>query len=271
MLKRFLFPVVLVALGMVSQPQQAHATLVTAVECSVNIFPCPAPFIIDAGFRANGVGLLGPNQFAALPFVFNNADVVFAGNILTVDLAGINIYIWGGGAATNLRNNPLFPGGFYLDVAISENYVTAPGVALFSEFNNGTCTNNTIGTASGVAASLGVNGAFMPVMGNFGDCVAGGAPGGVLTGFNFAGGPFPFGIGGITNLTAVAQFYFDPFGGIGQSIDLPWGEQFPDINLDLPNPDNIGSFGVTDGAPEPATFAMIGGALCLLAFRRRRK
>jgi len=160
MLKRFLFPVVLVALGMVSQPQQAHATLVTAVECSVNIFPCPAPFIIDAGFRANGVGLLGPNQFAALPFVFNNADVVFAGNILTVDLAGINIYIWGGGAATNLRNNPLFPGGFYLDVAISENYVTAPGVALFSEFNNGTCTNNTIGTASGVAASLGANWEF---------------------------------------------------------------------------------------------------------------
>src|SRR5262249_17428476 len=157
------------------QPQQANATVVTAVECAVNIFPCPAPFIIDSGSRGNGVGLLGPNQFDALPFVFNNADVVFAGNILATDLAGTNIYIWGGWAATNL-GNPL-PGGFYLDVAITANYVTAPGVGLFSEFNNGTCTNNTIGTASGVAASLAVNGAFMPVMGNFGDCVPGGAQG----------------------------------------------------------------------------------------------
>ena len=269
MLSRLLFPVVVLALGVVSQPRQANATVVTAVECSVNIFPCPAPFIIDAGSRANGVGLLGPNQFSGLPFVFNNADVVFAGNILTVDLAGINIYVWGGGAATNLAN-PL-PGGFYLDVAISQNYVTAPGVGLFSEFNKGTCTNNTIGTASGVAATLSVNGGAMPVMGNFGDCVAGGAPGGVLTGFNFAAGPFPIAVGGATNLTALAQYYFDPAGGIGQSIDLPWGEQFPDIGLPLPDPGNLNTFSLTDAAPEPATFAMFGGALGLLAYRRRRK
>jgi hypothetical protein len=111
----------------------------------------------------------------------------------------------------------------------------------------------------------------MTQMGNAGDCVLGGAPGGVLTGFNFASGPIAFGIGGITNLTAVAQFYFDPAGGIGQSIDLPWGEQFPDIQLDLPDPGNINTFGVTDAAPEPTTFAMIGGALCLVALRRRRK
>src|SRR5438874_9196482 len=156
MLKRLLFPVALLALGLISQPHQAHATMVTVVQCSVNIFPCPVPFVIDSGFRTNSVALIGPNQFAALPFVFNNADVVFAGNILTVDLAGINIYVWGGGAATNLAN--LLPGGFYLDVAISENYVTAGGIGFFSEFNNGTCTNNTIGTNSGVAASLGVNG-----------------------------------------------------------------------------------------------------------------
>lgn len=269
MLKQSLLAVALLALAIV--PPRANATLVTAVECSVNIFPCPAPFIIDAGFRANGVNLLGPNQFATMPFVFNNADVVFAGQVLTVDIAGTNIYVWGGGAATNLRNPPLFPGGFYLDVAITENYVTAAGVGLFSEFNNGTCTNNTIGTASGVAASLGVNGGFMPVMGNFGDCVAGGAPGGVLTGFNFAGGPFPFGIGNVTNLTAVAQFYFDPAGGVGQSIDLPWGEDFPDVNLALPDPTNIATFGLTEAVPEPGTLATACGALGLLAFRRRRK
>jgi hypothetical protein len=92
-----------------------------------------------------------------------------------------------------------------------------------------------------------------------------------LTGFNFAAGPFVFGIGGVTNLTAVAQFYFDPAGGVGQSIDLPWGEDFPDTNQGLPDPGNINTFSVTDAAPEPATFAMIGGALCLLAFRRRKK
>jgi hypothetical protein len=213
--------------------------------------------------------MLGPNQFAALPFVFNNADVVFAGNILTVDLAGSNIYVWGGGAATNLAN-PL-PGGFYLDVAISENYVTAAGVGLFSEFNSGTCTNNTIGTASGVAASLGVNGGFMPVMGNFGDCVAGGGPGGVLTGFNFAAGPFLFGIGNVTNLTAVAQFYFDPAGGVGQSIDLPWGEQFPDPDFPIIDPGNLSTVqGLENATPEPATFGLLGSAICGIGVLRRR-
>jgi len=266
--KHPLFAMALLTLAMLAP--RANATLVTAVECSVNIFPCPAPLIIDSGFRTNGVGLLAPDQFAPMTFVFNNADVVFAGQMLTADIGGLNIYVWGGGAATNLQNNPLFPGGFYMDVAISQNYVTAPGVGLFSEFNNGTCTNNTIGTASGVAASLGVNGGFMPVMGNFGDCVAGGAPGGVLTGFNFAAGPFAFGIGNLTNLTAVAQFYFDPAGGAGQSIDLPWGENFPDTNLALPDPSNIDTFGLTNAVPEPGTLVIMWGALGLLALRRRR-
>ena len=270
MLKRLLLPLAMLSLGLVSQPKTAHATLVTAVECSVNIFPCPAAFVIDAGLRANGVGLLGPNQFAVLPFTFNNADVVFSGAMLTVDLFGTNIYVWGGGTAANLAN-PL-PGGFYLDVQISENYVTAPGVGQFSEFNVGNCSNNTVGTASGVAATLGVNGGFMPVMGNFGDCVAGGGPGGA-TGFAFNAGPFAFGVGPITNLTALAQFYFDPAGGVGQSIDLPWGEQFPDPNHPIITPLDLPNLDVTDAAPEPGTFAMLGGALCAIgiAARKRRK
>lgn len=269
MFRRLLIPLAMLTLGLVSHPQAAHATLVTAVECSVNIFPCPAPFVIDAGLRANGVGLLGPNQFAVLPFVFGNGDVTFTGTILTVDLFGTNVYVWGGGVATNLAA-PV--GGFYLDVQISENYVTAPGVSPFSEFNVGNCSNNTLGTASGVAATLGVNGAFMPVMGNFGDCVAGGGPGG-LTGFNFNGGPFAFGIGPITNLTALAQFYFDPAGGVGQSIDLPWGEDFPDSNHLLITPLDLPGLGLTDAAPEPGTFVMLGGALCAvgIAARKRRK
>jgi hypothetical protein len=161
-------------------------------------FPCPAASVIDAGFRANGVGLLGPNQFALLPFVFGNGDVTFSATILTVDLFGVNVYVWGGGVASNLAA-PV--GGFYLDVQTSQDYVTAPQAnAAFSEFNVGNCTNNTIRTLSGVAATLGVNGNFLPVMGNFGDCVAGGGPGG-QTGFAFNGGPVNQPVGLITNLT----------------------------------------------------------------------
>jgi hypothetical protein len=270
MIKRFLLPVALLSLGLVSNPKAANATLVTAVECAVNIFPCPAASVIDAGFRANGVGLLGPNQFALLPFVFGNGDVTFSGTILTVDLFGANVYIWGGGVATNLAAPP---GGFYLDVQISQDYVTAPQAnAPFSEFNVGNCTNNTIGTASGVAATLGVNGNFLPVMGNFGDCVAGGGPGG-QTGFAFNGGPINQPIGLITNLTALAQFYFDPAGGLGQSIDLPWGEDFPDPNHLSITPNDLPSLAVTDAAPEPGTFVLLGGALCAvgIAARKRRK
>src|SRR5689334_15016515 len=112
-LKHPFFVIAVLTLAMATP--QANATLITAVECSVNIFPCPAPFVIDSGSATNGLAVLSANRFATKPFVFNNADVVFAGNVLTTDLAGLNIYIWGGGAATNLQNNPLFPGGFYLD------------------------------------------------------------------------------------------------------------------------------------------------------------
>jgi hypothetical protein len=265
MFRRLLFTALL-GFGFLIGANPACATIVTAVECAVPVFPCPAASVIDSGFRANGVGLLGANQFAVLPFVFANGDVTFTGTILTVDLAGTNIYVWGGGVATNLAAPA---GGFYLDVMISENYLTAPGVGLFSEFNVGNCTNNTLGTASGVAATLGVNGGFMPVMGNFGDCVAGAGPGG-QTGFNFNAGPFPFAVGGVTNLTALAQFYFDPAGGIGQSIDLPWGEQFPDPDFPIITPLDLPSLDITDAAPEPATFAMMGGALLLVGFIGRK-
>jgi hypothetical protein len=271
MLKRLLLPLALLGLALVVQPKPAQAIVVTAVECTVVVFPCPAANVVDAGFRANGVGVLGVNNFTILSFLFFNADVTFNGTLLATDTPG-GIYLWGGGAATNVG-----AANFYLDVQISQNYVSLPGVQPFSEFNIGNCTNNTLLTTSGVAATLGVNGAFMPVLGSAGpgfggDCLAGGGPGG-QTGFTQAAGPFAFGIGGVTNLTALAQFYFDGAGGLGQSINLPWGEDFPDIGLDgvIPNPDNIGTFGLTDQAPEPATFSMIGGALCLIAFRFRRQ
>ena len=270
-LKRFINIALLLGLCLVFQPRQAQAIVVTAVECTVVAFPCPAANIVDAGFRANGVGVLGANRYTVLPFAFGNADVTFSGTLLATDLFGSNIYIWGGGAATYIGG----AGNFYLDVQISQNYITAGGVGGFSEFNVGTCTANTVGTSSGVAATLGVNGGFMPVLGSSGpvfggDCVAAGGPGG-NPGFTFANGPNAFAVGGVTNLTALAQFYFDGAGGVGQSIDLPWGEDFPAVDLGIPTPDTIGTFGVTDQSPEPSTLSMIGGALCLAGLRLRQR
>jgi hypothetical protein len=271
MIKRISLSVGFLGLCMAIQPRPAQALAVTAVECTVIAFPCPIANIVDSGFRADGVGLLGANRFTVLPFVFGNADVTFSGTLLATDLLGANVYIWGGGAATYIGG----PGNFYLDVQISQNYVTAGGVGGFSEFNVGNCTANTVGTSSGAAATLGVNGVFMPVMGSSGpgpggDCLAAGGPGG-NPGFSFAGGPFAFGLGGVTNLTALAQFYFDAAGGVGQSIDLPWALDFPEIDLGIPTPDTIANFSATNQAPEPGTFGLLGGALSLAVFGLRRR
>jgi hypothetical protein len=274
MLKRFIYSVCFLGLCMAIQPRQAQAMTVSAVECSVVAFPCPIANIIDSGIRSNGVGLLGANRYTVLPFAFNNATVTFSGTLLATDLLGIYTYIWGGGAATYIGG----PGNFYLDVQISQNYVTAGGVGLYSEFNIGNCTANTVGTVSGVAATLGVNGNFLPVLGSSGpifggDCLPAGGPGGT-PGFTQAAGPAAIAVGGVTNLTALAQFYFAANGGLNQSINLPWGEDFPDLidfGTTIPTPSTIGSFGVTDQAPEPATLSMIGGALCLLGLGARRR
>jgi hypothetical protein len=51
-------------------------------------------------------------------------------------------------------------------------------------------------------------------------------------------------------MDAIAQFQFNAAAG-GQAIDLPFGEQ--------------------DGAPEPATFALIGSGLLGLGFLRRKR
>src|SRR3954449_12051127 len=144
MWKRILLPVAILSVFLFIQPKPAQAMVVSAVECTVVVFPCPAANIVAAGFRANGVGILGANRFTLLPFAFGNADVSFTGTLLGTDTPG-GIYIWGGGVATNL-----LAANFYLDVQISQNYVSAPGIHPFSEFNIGNCTNNTLGTTSGV-------------------------------------------------------------------------------------------------------------------------
>src|SRR5882724_5251843 len=173
------------------QPQQATATTVTATICTVNTFPCPLINTVDSGIRTNGVGILGANRYSLLPFVFADAFATFTGNILVTDSAGVFIYMWGGGVATNLAAPA---GGFYLDVGIQQTYLTAAGVGQFSEFNNGNCNAATIGTTSGVAATLGVNGGFLPVLGaGFNNCPA----------FSQGAGPAAVAIGNFTTLTAL--------------------------------------------------------------------
>ena len=259
----------LCALAALAAAPRAHATVVQATLCTVNVFPCPLANTIDSGIRANGVGVLGFNRFTALPFLFTDAAVNFTGNIVVTDVLGANgdgIYLWGGGVGSTNLAPPA--GGWYLDVFITQSYFTVPTInAPFSEFNSGFCNAAATGTPSGIAATLGVNGGFMPVMGaGFANC----SP------FNYANGPFPFTIGGLTNLTALAQFYFDPLGGAGQAIDLPWGQDLPDLadfGNTLPDINNPNPFGLLDQAPEPATFTLIGlalGGIAVVTRKRRR-
>ena len=257
-------------------PQPAHATVVAATICIGPEFPCTPADTVAFGSRGNGVGLLGPNRWAALPFVFNNALMTFAGNVLVVDSGGTSIYSWGTGTATETAAGNAFGaangflGNLYLDVGITQNYVTAVGNWNFGEMNVGTCNAAAAAANSGDFVRGFVNGNGMATLP--GPCAA--AP------FAFGSGPYNINLGAVTNLTALAQFVFGP-GGAPQSITLPWGDDLPDQSIDFndPNaiinsfitPDNIPQ-GFEDAAPEPASFSLIGGGLLVAgALLRRRK
>jgi hypothetical protein len=155
----------------------------------------------------------------------------------------------------------------YLDVAVSQNYVTAPGVWSFGELNVGSC-NAAAGAAGSTSTVLGlVNGAPMAPL-------TGLCPGPFAVG----SGPYVAGLGLVTNLSAAAQFVFGPSAGI-QAITLPWGDDLPfdqtnfdfnSINNGFITPDNIPG-GFQDAAPEPASFSLMGGALCIAGFCLRRR
>src|SRR2546430_6853732 len=114
-------------------PQQAHAATVTAVLCAGPEFPCLPGNTLDSGFRTNGVGPLLANRYTLLPFIFDDASVNFTGTMLAVDSQAKFVYLWGGGVGTS----KLGVGPLWLDVQLSQSYVTAPGVWSFSEFNIG--------------------------------------------------------------------------------------------------------------------------------------
>jgi hypothetical protein len=164
---------------------------------------------------------------------------------VAADSGGQYIYSWGTGVATDFA--PLGT-GLYLDVTISQNYITVPGLWGFSELNVGTCNATAALNASTSLVQGSVNGALLPVLGQVGDCAI--AP------FAYGSGPFGKNVGLVTNMTAAAQFFFAPGVGGNQQITLPWGDDFPDPTINF---------------NEPATITMLAGALSVIAFRLRRR
>jgi hypothetical protein len=236
------------------QPPMATATSIGATVCAVSTFPCPPLFIVDTGARTNGVGLIGPNRYALLPFFFSDGAATFAGNVLVTDIAGRYVYMDVSGIANNN-----FASGFWLDVAVTQNYITRPGVWGFSEANIGFANGLAILgglNGTGVADQLAVNGFLLPPLGYYGDTTLGA--------WAFTAGPFFGTVGRVTNMTGLASFYFSP-GLFGQAIDIPMDVDFPDpaLNGVIPNPSNIAALSAQLGlqpVPEPGSLLLLGSA-----------
>lgn len=263
----------------IAQPKPAHAVAVGAVVCTVNVFPCPVANSVDAGVRVAGPAVLPFNSYAILGFTFTDAFMTFTGTVLTVDrrVGNVNaIYSWGTGVATD--NFGAGAGG-YLDIGISQTYQTLAGLWGFSEINIGSCNaggvlnsnvNGAIGpgSASGSLVEGVVNGAGLPILA----ASCGGVNPWVLGAGPFAG----VNITNSTNLTSYGQFFFNAGAnpGLNQAITLPWGDDFPDPNSyggGFPTLNQLTSDStMTDVTPEPATYALFGGALFLFAMVRRR-
>lgn len=232
------------ALFFASAPK-AEATLITAVECSVNAFFCPLVNIIASGTQGVVNGLI-PGQFDIVNYNFNNADLSFVGVITTTNVGGILLTLNGQGIATaNAGAN----GGaeFWLNVDITQSYLVNPaivgGIGAITEYNNGTCDANAVADNSSISARLVANGTALPVMGGAGNCAA---TGGVFAYNGFAVGIIP----NVLVLDGIAQFDFKPDAFNAQMIDLPYGE--------------------TDSVPEPGTWAMMSAGAAALIFMRRK-
>jgi hypothetical protein len=186
------------------------------------------------------------------------------------------IYSWGTGVATDNNGNGV--GGF-LDIGITQGYQTLAGNWQFGEINIGSCNAGGVlnsnlggpigpGSASGSLVQGVVNGAGLPTLA----ASCGGANPWAL-----GAGPFAaVNITNLINLTALGQFFFNAGAnpGLNQAITLPWGADFPDPSLyggGFPTISQLVSDPtMTDVTPEPTTFALFGGALCVLGLVRRR-
>jgi hypothetical protein len=141
-----------------------------------------------------------------------------------------------------------------LDIAISQNYVTTPGLWNFAGFNIGSCNAVATGDGDGVTSLPYVNGVGL------------GAPvSSFCSPFAQTFGPQAQLVGGVTNLTAAAIFGFNGPGA--QAIGLPWGDDFPDPdfnNLTIGPTTTLSDFesalqtdGLSFTVPEPATWTMM--------------
>jgi hypothetical protein len=237
------------------QPQIGSATSIVAAVCTVGTYPCPAQFTLDLGARTNGVGILGPNRYALLPFRFKDLNASFNGAVLATDIAGKYVYLDVTGTANNNFNS-----GIWLDVYVTQRYITRPGLWGFSEWNIGSANGlATLGglNGTGVADQLVVNSTFLPPLGYYGDAALGS--------WAFGAGPFLGTVGRVTAMTGLAQFYFSP-GLFGQAIAIPLDVDFPDpaLNGVLPDPSNIGQIAQQLGlqqTPEPGSLLLLGSGL----------
>jgi hypothetical protein len=119
-------------------------------------YPCLPADTLDTGFRANGVNLLGPNQWAALPFTFADAQASLTGNILVADAGGTFNLLLGEPARPPWRPLQLT----CISMSPSRKITSPrPAPAAFAELNDGNC-NASAGVAGSTSTRVGlVNGA----------------------------------------------------------------------------------------------------------------
>jgi hypothetical protein len=246
--------------------EQAHATTMTA---SVTCFA--GPCFNDAGIRTNGVGILGFNRYAVLPFLFTDANATLTGTAVVADiLIGrsnfIYLYAYGVGTQSGLG------GGFFLSSAITQTYRTLGGLGTFSAWNIGACN------ATGVLAG---DGAVMTPYVN-GVAIGGGRGTTACSPFAQFYGPQNRVTGALTNTTATDLMQFNAIVGGGAQITLPWGDDIPDPNasplntaIDGDSPSTViadlNALGLTQQIPEPATLTLLGCGLLGLGARRRKR
>lgn len=275
--KRVLLSVLAAGAIGLAAPHRAQATTITATLCDINVGAgaCPVVDTLDFGVRFNFVPLLGINRWAWLPFSFSDATATATGNVFVVDIAGTWIYLYGQGVVSG--NGAAIP--VFLNLAITQDYLTFPQPGTFSGIDAGFC-NAAAGLAgSGQTGFAFVNGAPLASAG-----------GTACNAFLQTFGPLGAAMGGVTNLTAVADFNMGVGGG--QLITLPWGDDFPDVfaptlnslfGLGLTSPPAPGSdpstdtiittlngLGLTQQVPEPSTLSVLGIGLIALCLRRRK-
>jgi hypothetical protein len=264
---------VLMGWSLLSGAERAQATTMTATLCDINVAPlgCPGADTLDFGVRTNFVGLLGPNRWAVLPFAFADATAGITGNIFVVDIAGRWIYLFGQGIAG--ANTGALAAPVFLNVAITQNYITAPQLGAFIGIDTGFCNGAATGAGSGQAGFPFVNGTLL---------AAGGGNTTACSPFAQNFGPNLIAEGRVTNMTAIASFDFEN-GVNGQLITLPWGDDWPDLALLPLNADlasdvpaitiekDLTQAGLTQQVPEPITLSLFGAGVAGVGMMRRRR